>query len=140
MRNYAHLVEECFQLCSYLFSRGIISARNRSYGKVMFLHLSVSHSVHRGGWQTHPLGSHPPGQTHPLSRQPLPPRRHDPRQTLPWADTPWVDTPPRQTPWADTPPPETATAADGTYPTRMHSCSSYVYYLALQCFSYNINL
>ena len=48
--------------------------------KVMFLHLSVSHSVH----------------------SPLPPgRHHHPRQT---------------------PPPETATAADGTHPSGMHSC------------------
>ena len=40
-----------------------------SCGKVMFLHLSISHSVHRGC---------------------LPPPY---RQTPPWADTPWADTP-----------------------------------------------
>ena len=34
------------------------------------------------------------------------------------ADTPWVDTPLGQTP----PPQQTATAADGTHPTGMHSC------------------
>ena len=43
----------------------------RSCGKVMFLHLSVSHSVHGEGvchtpWQT------PPGQTHPRQTHPLP--------------------------------------------------------------------
>ena len=46
----------------------------------MFLHLSVSHSVHRVGTAPlhagiHPLGRHPPGHT-------------PPRQTLSWADTP----------------------------------------------------
>ena len=107
----------------------------------MFLHLSVSHSVHRGGvcpnacWDTHPQ------QTPPLGRHPW--------QTPPWADTPWVNTPlgrhpqantpqadtPWQTPtpWAYTPPqedtrlgrhppPPTATAADGTHPTGMQPC------------------
>ena len=54
-----------------------VTVRKRSCGKVMFLHLSVSHSVHRGGEvytpqaDTHPgrntnhLGKHPPGQTLP---------------------------------------------------------------------------
>ena len=54
--------------------KGIITVRKRSCGKVMFLHLSVSHSVHRFTWRClgytplgrHPLGRHPPGQTHPL--------------------------------------------------------------------------
>ena len=49
----------------------IFTARKRSCGKVMFLHLSVSHSVHRGGlcmmslpvWQTNPPPDrHPRGQ------------------------------------------------------------------------------
>ena len=66
----------------------------------MFLHLSVSHSVHRGGvcpsacWDTPPPSRHSLGQTPP------------------------GQTPPR----ADTPPQQTATAADGTHPTGMHSC------------------
>ena len=34
-----------------------------------------------------------------------------PGQTSPWTDTPW-----------QTPPKEMTNAADGTYPTRMHSC------------------
>ena len=40
----------------------------------------------------------------------------------PWADTPW-QIPPGQTP--PPPTPETATVADGTYPTEMHSCLNY---------------
>ena len=54
----------------------------------MFLHLSVSHSVH-GGIEY--LGRYPPGST-PLAGTPPP-----------WAGTPppWAGTPP---PWAGTPP------------------------------------
>ena len=57
-------------------------------------------------------GRHPPGQT-------------PPRQTPPWADTTQTDTPlGRHTLpsvcWDTCPP---ATAADGTHPTGMHSCS-----------------
>ena len=77
----------------------------RSFGKVMFLHLSVSHFVRRGGG-VHPLGRHPHRQTSPLGRHP-PPGRHPPR----------ADISPGQTP------PKTATAADVTHPTGMHSCS-----------------
>ena len=53
-----------------------ITVRKRSCGKVMFLHLSVSHSVHRGGClpqcmlgytpRQKPPWTDPPGQTHPL--------------------------------------------------------------------------
>ena len=74
------------------------------------------------------------GGVHPLGRQ-------APRQTLPSRQTPPSQTPPRQAdnplgrqtaPWANTPrlippgrhphPHQTATRADGTHPTRMHSC------------------
>ena len=53
----------------------VVTVRKRSCGKVMFLHLSVSHSVHGGVylsacWDTH-----------------TPPGRH-PRGRPPWADTP----------------------------------------------------
>ena len=68
----------------------------RSCGKVIFLHLSGNHSVHRGGGVCH---------------TPLPPGRH-----------------------LQADPPRAATAADGTHPTGMLSCSlSVVYvYLSLQ--------
>ena len=69
----------------------------RSYGKVMFLYLSVILSTGECLLRcmleyTHPPGRHTP---HPLGSHPLP-----------WADThpspadtnPWADTPPRQTP------------------------------------------
>ena len=65
------------------WNKGISSARKRSFGKVMFLHLSVSHSVHgrvcpsmqwAGGVYPKadtPMGRHPPRQTPLLSRRPL---------------------------------------------------------------------
>ena len=61
----------------------------------MFLHMSVSHSFHR-----HPLDRLPTGQTARLIRHPL--GRHPPGQN---------------------PPSPMATAADGTHPNGMHSCS-----------------
>ena len=80
--------------------------------------------------------THPPGQTLPLGRHP--PVRHPPvrqlhGQTPPGKHPlvrylPWADTSPGQIPPGNTPPPkpqadvQTATAADGTHLTRMHSC------------------
>ena len=60
----------------------------------MFLHLSVSHSVHSGVSARHPQHRHP-------------------RADTPQADTPWAGTP------QQTPPQPVATAADGTHPTGM---------------------
>ena len=81
----------------------------------MFLHLSVI--LFTGGrgfcfsacWDTTPPGTrHPPEQTPPEQTPPW-------EQTLLGADTPCSRPPP--------PGAETATAADGTHPTGMHSCS-----------------
>ena len=54
----------------------------RGCGKVVLLHLSVSHSVHcsEGGLYRHPLGRHPGADT-PLGRLPL--GRHPPRADSP---------------------------------------------------------
>ena len=88
----------------------IVTVRKRSCGKVMFLHLSVSHSVHRTGSgvsvSVH-AGIPPPTPTPPgqLGRHP-----------------PW-QTPPGQTPLCSVHAGiDMATAADGTHPTGMHSC------------------
>ena len=77
-------------------------------------------SVHMKGvclsacWDTTPL---------PQSRQPpgvdIPPGPDRP----PRADTPWDQTPRDRTP----PSRETATAADGTHPTGMHSCFNFTF-------------
>ena len=69
----------------------------------MFLHLSVSHSVHRGASASVHAGMH----------------------TSTEADTPWKQTPPLE---ADTPTPRAVHAgregqqAGGTRPTGMHIC------------------
>ena len=102
-------------------------------------------------WDTTPRSRHPPGADTPQSRPPgeqtqpppgadTPQNRHlrraettppqeqtppSPRaDTPPEADTPLEQTPPRSRhpPGVDTPPRDTATAADGTHPTGMHSC------------------
>ena len=63
------------------------------FAKAMFLHLSVSHFVHRGCLPQCMLGYTPLGQTPP------------------WADIPLGRNPQ-----------QTATTADGMHPTGMHSC------------------
>ena len=106
------------------------------FAKVMFLHLSVSHSVHGGQC----LPQYMLGYTPTTSKADTPWSRH-----LPGADTPQEQTPPRsrpppreQTPQgADTPPPKEQTPpctvhagrygqqAGGTHPTGMHTCLIY---------------
>ena len=87
-----------------------------SCGKVMFLHLSVSHSVHRGVSGRYPLHC-----------------ADTPLADIPQADTPLGRYPPLLSACWDTdtpcpvhaqitPPYLAATAADGTHPTGMHSC------------------
>ena len=72
----------------------------RSYGKVMFLHLPVI--LFTGGRL--PTGRHPLGQTPPLGRH-LPWADIPPGQTLPGKTPPQADNP---HPWADTPPGQTS--------------------------------
>ena len=111
--------------------RPIITVRNSSCGKVMFSQVSV---YPRGRCtssladpppprQTPSLGSHCPRQTHlraDLPRQTHTPGRHPlGRHAPPWADTPL---PPGRHPSGQPSPGQTATAADGTHPTGMHSC------------------
>ena len=78
----------------------IITGRN--VGQVMFLHLSLSHYVHRVGEGV--STRHPPLGRHPLGR-------HLQADT-PWADIPEADTSPGQTPPRQTPPQQTLTRAD----------------------------
>ena len=72
------------------------------FAKVMFLHLSVSHSVHRRGeylgryspWQVHPPEQVPPWQVHPLAGT-LPGRVYPPGLV----HSPWACTPPGNACW-----------------------------------------
>ena len=104
----------------------------------MFLHLSVSHSVHRGGvpGEVHPLARYTPGQVPPF-----------PAGTPPWTGTPspagahpgqvhpsLAGTPPlgRYTPRHVHPPGAVHAGrygkqAGGTHPAGMHSCASCCY-------------
>ena len=63
-----------------IFKSPLFTVRKRSCGKVMFLHLSVSHSVHKGGCLPQcMLGYTPsPGQTPPPAWAGTPPGRHPP--------------------------------------------------------------
>ena len=100
----------------------MLTVRNE-VAKVMFLHLSVSHSVHRGGclsacWDTTPPEqAPPPDQAPPRTRPLLEPG-------TPQAQAPQGQAPPgtRHPPGPDTPLQQTATVMDGTHPTGMHSC------------------
>ena len=114
----------------------------------MFLHLSVSHSVH-GGCIPGCIGADPSGQTPPCPVHAgihTPPAQcmlgytppcsvhagiHPPAQcmlgyTPPCSVHAGIHTPPAQCMLGYTPPPPAATAADGTHPTRMHICCDYV--------------
>ena len=107
----------------------------------MFLHVSVSHSVHRGGsasvhaWMPPPKQTPPPEQTPPGSRQPLGADTFTGADTLRSrhplrGDALEADSPPptrKQTPQQQTPPTiEHAGRYDhcvgGTHPTAMQSC------------------
>ena len=87
----------------------IITGRNEVVAKVIFLHLSVIHSVHRGGvcfsacWD-----NTPPGADTPLEQTPSPgadpPWSRHPRSRPPRSRHPTEQTPPEQTPFgADIP-------------------------------------
>ena len=122
----------------------LITGRNEVLAKVIFLHLSVIHSVHRGGgtWpgtppdQVHPPWDQvnpPPGPGKPSPLGPGTPPDHPPRDqvhplgpgTPPGPGTPQDQVPP---PGPGTPPPpeqqppEYGQRSAGTHPTGMHSC------------------
>ena len=108
------------------FNGRLFTVRNE-VAKVKFLHLSVSNSVHRGCLPQCMLGYHPPGPGTPPEQ--TPPEQTPPEQTPPRARHPLGQAPPgtRHPPSPGTrhpPPPrqQTATVADGTHPTGMHSC------------------
>ena len=67
-----------------LITEGFHYRPQTKFAKVMFLHLSVSHSVHRRGstWAGTPLAGTPPRQVHPLV-QVLPLGRYCPRTGTP---------------------------------------------------------
>ena len=82
---------------SNILNLHIFTVHNK-VAKVMFLHLSVSHSVHGDGstWAGTPQRPGTPGLVHPPWDQVHPLRQAHPQQM--------------------------ATVADGTHPTRINSC------------------
>ena len=69
-----------------IFILHLITGHNKVVAKVIFLHLSVIHSVHRGEgvclsacWDTTPPRADPPGADTPLDQTPHPLTRHPPR-------------------------------------------------------------
>ena len=97
----------------------------------MFSQLSISHPIHRG--EGVPPGRHPRADTHPWADTPKadtpwqtpPPRQTPPGQTHTPGQTPPGQTPPGRHPPGRHSPRQTATAADDTHPTGMHSCSGF---------------
>ena len=116
----------------------VITARKRSLGKVMFLHLSV---ILFTGWgvcipacngantpwaDTPPWADSPTGR-HPRGRQTPPDRHPTPLDRSPWADNPPGQTTPlgRHTPRRTQPTPDTigyGQQVGGTHSTGMHTC------------------
>ena len=111
--KYKKTIKQVTSARSFGTIASIFTGRNEVVAKVIFLHLSVIHSVHRGGgkgvclsacWDTtlprdqtppppRPPGSrhhHPPGpDTHPLGADTPPPgSRHPPRSRPPQEQTP----------------------------------------------------
>ena len=102
-----------------IYFSNVITVRNSSCGKVMFLVLSVIVSVHRGGCLLLGLGGiHP----HPQADIPYP--LPDLKGGAP--GTSLLPSLGRHLPLGRPPPADTpagmATAADSTHPTEMHSC------------------
>ena len=105
----------------------LVTGRNEVVAKVIFLHLSVIHSVDRGEgvclsacWDTNPPGPDPPGPDTPDQTPPSPwDEAHPPRaRHPPWHQAHLTQTshPPRKQTLAY------GLQAAGTHPTAMHSC------------------
>ena len=88
----------------------------------MFLHLSVSHPVHRGVYISACIGADTPSGRHPLGRHPSAQCMlgHTHTHTL-LPSACWITNTPLPSVCWDTPPPPAATTTYGTHPTRIHS-------------------
>ena len=107
--NFRILIFKIFSLISLRITF-FITGRNEVVAKVIFLHLSVIHSVHRGeGSASVHAGMPPPPRADPPSRHTTTPLPDTPReQTPPGSRPPREQTPPilEQTPPPGADPPE----------------------------------
>ena len=130
-------IYHCPHLLHFKSSYTIFTVRKQSCRKVMFLHLSVSHSVH-GGCITACTGQTPLLDRHTFLGRHLPPAQYMLGYTHPCPMHAGIHTPlPNaccdtsscqmhagiHTPLGYTPLPKTITAVDGTHPTGMQSCT-----------------
>ena len=98
--------------CDLLRNKFLVHKISRFFKEDIF-HYRMQEKLRKGNAFTPVCQSFCPQMVYtPLG---IPPDRHLPRQTPP------KETPPSQTP------PGTASAADGTHPTGMHSCPKYKY-------------
>ena len=136
IQDYALLKRRgcCNPIFLYNFSKTMNFYRPQlSCDKVMFLHLSVSHSVH-GGRGVCPTPSLDLADPPSGCRPPCPPgcispwvgRNPPVGQTHPHADTP-LDADPLD--WAD--PPQYSPQAGGTHPTGMHTCKRIIWSMGM---------
>ena len=103
----------------------IITVHKRSCRKVMFLHLSVSHSVHMGCVSQHALGQTLPGR-YPPGRHLL--GRHPPGQTPPCPVHAGIHTPPLPSAFWDTHSLPSACWDTHPFPPGSHCCGRYASY------------
>ena len=104
----------------------------RSCGKVMFLHLSVSHSVHGGGGVPASVHARIPPQAdtpgkHTILPGSTPSRKHTSRNQTPPESTPPREAHPLGSILPQEAHPSTVTAVEGTHPTGMLSSFSQHY-------------
>ena len=116
----------------------LLPIANEVWGKVMSLHLSVSHSVHKGGCYnvTFCYGQHLFGQHHPLDSNPqtAPPSWTAPSPldstTLLDSTIPLDST----TSWTAPPPPDSTNPLDSTPPPPTFLVNKWVIRIRLECF------
>ena len=104
----------------------IFTGRNEVVAKVIFLHLSVIHSVHRGVLPQCMLG-YPPGADPPGADTPPPRSRHPPTAEPP---------PPGSSPPPPPPPPgadSSIRSTSGRYASYWNAFLFVVYYLSIDC-------
>ena len=112
----------------------LLPAATKLWPWILFLHLSVIHSVHRGGLPQCMLGYHPPGGRPPKTRHPPGPDPHPPKADHhpPGTRPPQKQTPPSR---EQTPPPREANSSIRSTSGRYASYwNAYLYCLSFSFF------